>query len=91
MILGYSVELYIYESYCLKDKRRVLKSVLERIKNRFNVSIAETEENELWNKATVEMACVSNSYQQCEKVLDHVIGFMDLDERFEIVKINKDV
>ena len=60
MIIGTcSLKLMIYESNSLKDKRRVLKSIIERIKSRFNVSIAEVDLNEKWQLGAIGIACVT--------------------------------
>ena len=49
MIIGAClVKLKIYESNSLKDKRHVVKSIIGRIQSRFNVSIAEIDENDNW-------------------------------------------
>ncbi|WP_105617583.1 DUF503 domain-containing protein [Vallitalea okinawensis] len=90
MILrGCEIQLYIFDAYSLKDKRRVIKSLMERIRKRFNVSIAEIAEHELWNKTTIGFACVSNSNTQCEQVIETIINFIDYDERCEITKIER--
>lgn len=86
MLIGScEIELIIYESNSLKEKRHVLKSIIERIKSRFNVSIAEIDNNELWNKAVIGVAVVSNSKALCESSILKVIDFIDNDERVEII------
>lgn len=87
IIEGQKITFTIYESYCLKDKRRVLKGLIERIGKRFNVSIAEVEENDTWNLAVVGVACVSNRQNSCEKILQRVLDFMDNNEDIEITKV----
>lgn len=87
IIEGQKITFTIYESYCLKDKRRVLKGLIERIGKRFNVSIAEVEENEIWNLAVVGVACVSNSQSLCDQTLQKVVDFMDNNEDIEVTKV----
>ncbi|MEK7274861.1 MAG: DUF503 domain-containing protein, partial [Candidatus Desantisbacteria bacterium] len=49
MIIGTAaIEFYIPQSHSLKDKRRVLKSIIARIRNKFNVSVSEIDFHELW-------------------------------------------
>ena len=61
MIVGtMRVSAFIGESHSLKDKRHVLKSVKDRVHDRFNVSIAEVESNDLWQKTELGVAVVSN-------------------------------
>jgi uncharacterized protein YlxP (DUF503 family) len=65
------------EAHSLKDKRRVVKSIIERVQNRFNVSIAEIDRQELWQTAEIGFACVSNSAAHADEVIQHVIRFVD--------------
>lgn len=85
------IELIIFESNSLKEKRHVIKSIIERIKSRFNVSIAEVDHHELWNRAVIGVAVVSNSKSLCESALSKVIDFIDNDERVEIINFFSEV
>jgi uncharacterized protein YlxP (DUF503 family) len=77
-IIGFcTLELYIGEANSLKDKRRVLKSLIEKTKARFNVSIAEVEQQELWQRATVAFVCVSNERAHADQMISAVIRFME--------------
>lgn len=92
MIIGTcSLRLRIYESYSLKDKRRVIKSIMERIKSRFNVSIAEVGLNDNWQNAVIGFACVTNDTNYANKILSKVIGFIDEDGRVEILEENIEI
>ena len=75
------LELAIEQAFSLKDKRSVLKKLKERIKKRFNVSIAEIENQDVWNAATLAIVIVSNEQrfnnQVLDKVVDHVEQFHD--------------
>lgn len=78
MIIGIGqVTIQIPESQSLKDKRRVVKSVAQRVRNRFDVAIAEVDDQQVWQTATLGIACVSNSAQHCDEVIQRVIGFID--------------
>ncbi len=78
MIIGICrVELSIPNSFSLKDKRRVLKSLIIRTRNKFNVSISEIEENDSWQKAVLGISSVSNNSQFTNKVLNEVIDFIE--------------
>jgi uncharacterized protein len=65
-------ELFIPSSRSLKDKRQVLRSVVQTVRNKFNVSIAEVEYQDLWQRAALGVSCVSESVGQCRKVLQEV-------------------
>jgi uncharacterized protein YlxP (DUF503 family) len=65
-------EILIPASVSLKDKRQVLRSVLSSIRHRFNVSIAEVDHQELWQRSAVGVSCVAESMTHCRKVMQEV-------------------
>ncbi|HEY8495982.1 MAG TPA: DUF503 domain-containing protein [Limnochordales bacterium] len=74
MIVGVlRLELFIRESDSLKDKRRILSSLIQRIRHRFNVSIAEVEGHDLWRRATLGVALVTNDRRYAEQVLSTIV------------------
>jgi uncharacterized protein len=86
MIVGIcTVELFLPDNGSLKDKRRVLKSLKERLKQRFNVSIAEVDDQDLWQRTVVGIACVGNRKDYVNEVLDKVIGAIRGTPRVEII------
>ncbi|WP_312700607.1 DUF503 domain-containing protein [Sedimentibacter sp.] len=86
MIVGTcEIELIIYEANSLKEKRHVIKSIIERIKARFNASVAEVDYNDLWNRSVIGVAVVSNKKTLCEEMISKIIDFIDNDERVEII------
>src|SRR2546422_10285610 len=62
-------ELHLEGSRSLKDKRHVLKSLKDRLHNRFNVSAAETAHHDLWQRAELTVCVVSNERGHAESVL----------------------
>ena len=86
MVVGILVvELYIPRNGSLKGKRQVIKSLKERVKSRFNVSIAEVGDLDLWQKAVLGIACVANERGFVNGVLDHVLDFIVSNPRVEVV------
>ena len=70
MIVGVIVwELHLVACQSLKDKRSVLKSLKDRLHNRFNVSVAETAHHDLWQRAELAASVVSTDRQHAERVL----------------------
>ena len=65
-------ELFIPASGSLKDKRRVLKSISSVVRNKLNVSIAEIEYQDLWQRAAFGVSCVSESISHCRQVMQEV-------------------
>lgn len=70
MIVGLITwELHLMGCQSLKDKRRVVKSLKDRLHNRFNVSAAETEHHDLWQRAELTACVVSTERGHAEQVL----------------------
>jgi uncharacterized protein YlxP (DUF503 family) len=65
-------EIYIPASRSLKDKRGILRRVSSNIRPKFNVSIAEVEFQDLWQRAAFGVTCVAESPGQCRKVMQEV-------------------
>jgi uncharacterized protein len=71
-----TVELYIPDGHSLKDKRRILQSLKTRVRDKFNVSVAEVGEQDLWQKAILGLACVANETAHVNQVLDQVVNLI---------------
>jgi len=78
MIVGVvRFELHLPGVSSLKDKRKILLSVKDRINNKFNVSVAELEDNDLWQKSVIGIAVISNDKTHANAVLSKVIDLME--------------
>jgi uncharacterized protein YlxP (DUF503 family) len=74
MVIGVcTINLHIPESRSLKAKRRVLKSITAKVRNQFNVSIAEIDANDAWQAAVLGIACVSNDATYAHGLLERVV------------------
>ena len=86
------VVLRIPESASLKDKRQVVRSVSQRLRNKFGVAVAEVDDQDAWQIATLGIACVANTARHCEDVLAEARAFIEesrLDA--EVLEIQRDV
>ncbi len=77
MIVGtIEIRLNLYEARSLKDKRRILASLKDRLRNRFNVSVAEVDSNDMIQSAVLGVAHVANNSRYVDstlsKLVDHV-------------------
>lgn len=73
MIVGLlTIELHLPESHSLKSKRSVIKSLKDRIRNKYNVSIAEIDLHDLWQRSVLGAACVANETKIVNQVLEGV-------------------
>ncbi len=74
MVIGVcTLVLDINGSHSLKDKRRVVKSILAKVRNQFNVSVAEVDANDTWQTAVLGIACVSNDASHAHGLLTKVV------------------
>ncbi len=71
------IRLHLHGSRSLKDKRRIVKSIISRLRNQYNVSIAEVDDLDLWQLATLGIACVSNHDQHVDEVLSRAVNFIN--------------
>jgi uncharacterized protein len=73
MVVGVlKIHLHLPGSNSLKSKRKVVLSLKERIKNKFNVSVAELEDNDLWQVCTLGVAVISNDSAFANQVLSKI-------------------
>jgi len=70
------IELRLPENQSLKGKRRVIKSIIARLENKYNVSVAEVDNQNLWQLATLGIACVSNRRRHADETLSGVVKFV---------------
>ena len=71
------VRLRMPENHSLKDKRKTVKSIIAQVRNKFNVSIAELDDHDLWQVATLGITCVSNDGRHSNEVLSHVVDYIE--------------
>lgn len=84
------VRLRLPENHSLKDKRRVLKSIISRVANKFNVSIAEVDDLDNWQLATLGICFVSNNSRYTNEVLSKIIDFI-VGGRFDAEVLDCDI
>jgi len=61
----------------LKDKRQIVKSITQRVRNKYNVSVAEIDDNDRWQIASLGICVVSNSGRHANEVLSKVVRFIE--------------
>jgi len=81
-----TIELFIPDSQSLKDKRQVLLSLKDRLRERFNLSVAEVDGQDLWQKAVLGLACVANEGRHVNQVLDQALNLIRSQPAVEIVQ-----
>ena len=80
------LSLRLPENQSLKGKRRVVSSLCSKVRNKFNVAIAEVADNDSWQLATLGVTCVSNNSRHVDEVLDQVVSFIERSrDDFELI------
>ena len=87
VIASCRVELRIPMSDSLKYKRGIIKALLEQLKNKFNLAVAEIDQNDDWKLSTIGLVSVGNQSSHLEGLLETAIRFI---ERFDGVQVLKD-
>ena len=71
------IMLHLPDSASLKDKRRVARSLSARIRNTFNVAVAEVADQELWQRLTLAVCCVSTDSAHANEIVSKVVVFIE--------------
>ena len=72
-----TIWLTISESQSLKQKRQVVKSIIDRSKNRFNIAIAEVDARDSHQRAVLGIASISNDSRHINRILSYVVDFIE--------------
>ena len=90
------ITLLIPDNNSLKGKRQVVRSLIEKVRHRFGVAIAEVDSHDLWQRAELGLALVGNDEKLLGKMVDHVMHFMEnqhlaeiIDSHLEMVHLEK--
>ncbi len=95
MVIGaMTIELFIHENQSLKGKRKIVKSIIGKVKSRFNVAIAEVEYNDKWQRIGLGVSAVGNDRGYIDSSLANVLSFIEylciaeiIDSRIEIINL----
>ena len=78
MVVGtLKIEFYLTDNRSLKGKRKVIRSMMDKVKSRFNVSIAEVGSNDMWQKIELGISAVGNDRRHIDSSLSHVLDFLE--------------
>ena len=92
MVVGVcTIELHLPGIGSLKGKRQILLSLKERIKHAYNVSIAEVDANDLWQRAVLGVACVANDGRHVNQVLESVLNVVRATPSVELMQHHMEI
>jgi uncharacterized protein YlxP (DUF503 family) len=92
MIIG-AVKIKIYAPWVhsLKEKRMIVKSLSAKVRNQFNVSIAEVEEQDIHQMIVLAFACVTGVAAHADSICDNVINFIESNTQGNIISIEREL
>jgi len=78
MVVGtVKIEFHLTDNRSLKGKRKVVRSMIGKVRNKFNMSIAEVGSNDKWQKIELGISAVGNDRRHIDSSLNHVLGFLE--------------
>ncbi|PSL42091.1 hypothetical protein B0H99_101339 [Planomicrobium soli] len=90
MIVYMECEFFIPTAHSLKEKRAVLKSMLTRSKQKFNVSAAEVDHQNVWQRTRIAFVTVSSSKELADKEMKQVLQYLESNPEWECLEIQKE-
>ena len=92
MIIGTSkVRIHAPWVRSLKEKRMVVKSICAKVQNKFNVSIAEIEEQDKHQIIVIGFATIAGNISHCDSIIDHVLNFIESNIEGEIIHVEREI
>jgi hypothetical protein len=85
-----TVELHFPDSGSLKGKRRHLRSAKAQLRDRFGVSVAEVDHHDLWQRATLAVACATREHGELQELLDAVVRYLG-SQQYELLRAEREV
>lgn len=92
MVVGtLKIVLLVHDNRSLKGKRKVVRSILDRIKHRFNVAAAEIGSNDLWQRIEIGVCAVGNDRRHVDSSLTNVLSYTESLHLAEIIETNIEI
>ncbi|MEA2039308.1 MAG: DUF503 domain-containing protein [Thermodesulfobacteriota bacterium] len=92
MVVGtIKIEFHLSDNRSLKGKRKIVKSMVGKVRSRFNVSIAEVGSNDKWQKIELGISAVGNDRRHIDSSLNNILGFLDSLYLAEIVSTDMEI
>ncbi len=85
------LEMHIPEATSLKQKRQVIGSMVKRLRNRFNFSVAEVGYKDLWQRSELGIAAICQNSADADRVLEQALSFIERENRVNIISTRTEV
>ncbi|MCP4575881.1 MAG: DUF503 domain-containing protein [Deltaproteobacteria bacterium] len=92
MVVGsLKIEFLLYDNRSLKGKRKVVRSMIDKVKSKFNAAIAEVGSNDKWQKIELGVTTVGNDRRHVDSSLNHILDFLESLCLAQIVNTEMDI
>lgn len=92
MFIGTMIlELHAPWVHSLKEKRMIVKSICAKASNKFNISIAEVDKQDVHQLIVIGFACVSDETAHCDSILQNVLNFIEDNTDAEVTRVERDI
>lgn len=85
------VKIYVPSVHSLKEKRMIVKSLIGKVRNKFNISIAEVNDNDIHQTIVIGFACVTVSTKHANSIIDTVLNFIDNNTEGDVIDIVREI
>lgn len=86
-----TIKLYAPWVHSLKEKRIVVKSLIDKTKNKFNVSISEVDEQDIHQTIVLGLACVAGTVSHADSIIDSILTFIEDNVDAEIIEVQREM
>ena len=92
MLVG-TLQIKCYAPYVhsLKEKRKILKSITSKLRNKFNVSVSEVGQQDTHQTIIIGVAVIVESTAQCDSILDHILDFIEDNCEAEVIEVTREI
>ncbi|WP_097033938.1 DUF503 domain-containing protein [Clostridium tertium] len=90
-VLVMSIKLRASWVHSLKEKRMVVKSIIQKLKNKFNISVNEVEDQDIHQSIVIAISSICSSSSHVDSTMENIINFIELNTDAELINIEKDV
>ena len=92
MLVG-TLQIKCYAPYVhsLKEKRKILKSITSKLRNKFNVSASEIGQQDTHQTIIIGVAVIVESTAQCDSILDHILDFIEDNCEAEVIEVTREI
>ena len=85
------VDIFLPSANSLKTKRKVIQSLIAQLKNRYNISVAEVDNQDLWQKSSLGISCINSDYRNLQSILGKIINHIHTKNDIEVISEKNEI